>query len=342
MFSKSQLLCVAFFCALFTSVNAQHVNNIPPKLVIDDYYYVGNVDGKVAHNYIVLRAFIVIHSKDTIKYWGTNRQLKTFFDVTGSEDLHVANPDVSGPMFEPIIIPPHHSQRFALKLSFVKPPKGVVVLNVTMKFYRWFATKDLGKDLAARQPEILSDKITLKFKEDGTDIDAAQATKADKEKKAKSILPTTDLYELTAAERKLYTLTIDEKKIKKEAKSEYNYKIETVILVPVVIHNKSKDTLSYFSMSCSGLDYYHIDNQKMTVLFSPCESNVPKQVFIMPMATRLVTVPVIYKNSSVKSHEPFRIGLSINKNVTPNPFDFDADELTRFNIVWSNNVHLAE
>jgi hypothetical protein len=343
MFSKLQILHLVIFCALFATSNAQTVNpnTSPPKLVVDDYYYSGNVDGNVKHNYIVLRTFIVNHSKDTLKYWGTMRQFRVFFDVKGSDELHVANPDVNGPMYEPMIIPPHHSQRLSLRLSITKAPKGVVNLTVDMRFYRWFPTKDLSKDILIHQPEMLSDNITLTFKEDGSDIIDVHAERGEKEQKAKLILPTTDLYELTKAERKNYTLTVDEKKIKKAPKTDYNYKTETVILIPVVVHNKGKDTLNYFSMTCSGLDYYHINNKKFSVLYSSCSDNLPKQITIMPKASRLVTIPVIYRNKEVKNHEPLKIGLNINKNVNPNPFDFDADELTRYNVVWSNDLRLA-
>ena len=346
MFSKFKILCVAFFCLLVGPVNGQNVktNKTSPRLLVDEYYYTGDFDGKTRHDYQGLRIFIVNYSDDTLKYWGTKSRFRDFFTVTGSKDLSLVNEDGNEHSYEKMVIPPHRSQRISLRLAIDKPPYGVIELKVSMAFYKWFKTDHFEDVRQLKHPEIVSDKIIIRYNKDGGTY-TSRADWAAEERKDSLNLPSTDLYLLTAADRRYYLVAADEKKIIKANKDAYPYTKETVFLVPVMVYNKSGDTLRYRSMSCSWQEFYHVDNKLLNVVFPPCDSNIPKLVTVLPHSSRSEIVPVACKKDSFKRPEIFRIGVNINPSLNINKrsnelLDLNSDQLRKYNIVWSNKVEL--
>lgn len=290
---------------------------------------------------MVFRTFIVNHSDDTLRFWGSNSRPTEFFTMTNNDYMHIADEEGNSSVFEQIAIPPHRSLLIPLKLVVDKQPHEIVRPKVTMKFYRWFASVNFKEDRKKHKPEILSDTMTLKYNKNGN-IYYAKSDWGEHQKKQKMNLPTTKLYLLNVNERKLYTVTVDGTKISRAAKGEYSYIKEKVFKIPVTVHNNSNEPLKYYSMSCSWDEFYHIDNSIMGVLMSPCEKNIPTEVTIAPHSAHTDIIAFSCKKNSLKTLQRFRIGLNINKNVNDDPFGGYDDELDLYNIVWSNEIQFHQ
>ena len=335
---------------IFTSVASSEklqnkTDSISPRLVIDRSTDSWEAD---AH-YQILDAYIVNYSDDTLKYWGTRNQFSDFFKVTGCDGLRLVNDEPMWnrnlPVAEQIIIPPRRSQHMRLKLLTIKNFSGVFQLNFMMKFYRLFDTKDFEADKKYHNPETLSDKITITFKDNG----GSSSSRDKRTKKQEQILPSAD-FNLIKDENSNYNVTIDERtisKIRYHTVDYYDrYKIrgsehnqssqDIVLLVPVTIHNNSNGELKYQSMSCSWEEYYFVNNKKFSVIQSPCMKNIPIDIIVPPHACRTQIVTLFYAKDDPKDLKLLKIGLSVTKmSYYPNDYT-----IIQNNIIWSNEVPL--
>jgi len=326
------------------TAGAQNIKqqNPSPRLLIIGSYFFGEFGGNADRKYEVLRAFIVNYSNDTLKFWSTNCQPTEFFSITNNDYMHLADEACNNSEFEQVVIPPHRSLLIPLKLLIKKQPHKIIKLNVNMKFYRWFTSSHFIEDRKYHQVEILSDTIKLNFDKDGNSY-YGNADRKEQEQKEKLNLPTTKLYLLTANERKLYTVTADESKISKAAKGEYSYikgKLfhGKVFHIPVTVHNNSKETLKFYSMTCSWQEFYHIDNKDIEVLMPPCESNTPTEVVVPAHSFHTEIIAFTCKKNSLKNPKHFRVGLNITKNASDDPFYSYNEERRLYNVVWSNEA----
>ena len=340
MLSKLQILCLMIFCACFGTKKVQNnkQKNIPPRLLIIGSYFSENFGGNVEREHVVLKFFLVNYSDDTLKFWGSNCRPREFFSITNNDYLHLTDEECDNSVFEKMIIPPHRSFLIPFKLLMEKQPREIVRLKVDMKFYKWFASNNFMVDRKNYKPDILTDSIILRYDSKGNFF-STNSDFEEQERKQKLNLPTTKLHLLSFEERKHFTLTADETKIKKVDK-EYSYKNRNTFSIPVTLHNNSNKTLSYFSMDCSWQDFYHIDNRNLEVPIPICEENMSIVVKVPPHSMHTVMVPIVFKENKLKQSESFRIGLNININAHNEMFDFNYDELRDFNLVWSNEVHL--
>jgi|GEM_PF-4078234 len=342
MSGKLKLMSVVLVSAWLATTSGQNIGqqHPSPRLLIIGSYFSGDFGGAVERRYEVLRAFIVNYSNDTLKFWGTNCHPTNFFTVSNNNYMHLADEECKNSEFEQIAIPPHRSQLIPVKMLVEKQPHEMIRLNVRMKFYRYFQSGRFIEDSKNHQPEMLTDTITLKFNKNGD----SYYTKADckeQELKEKLNLPSTKLHLLTPTERRLYTITANETKIRKMANGEYAYANEKVFRIPVTVHNNSSKPLKYNSMSCSWEEFYHTDNKNFTVPMPPCEKNVPAEVIVPAHSTHTDLVPFVCNKRYLKTLGRFRIGLNINTDPYYNMLDGYDEESDKFNIVWSNEIQFT-
>ncbi len=329
-------MCWVVLGAGITTVSARAIKQSKPlpRLLIIGSYYATDFGGE----YEVLSAFIVNDSPDTLKFWGTTCRLTEFFEVTKNDYLHLADDECNKAEFEQIVIAPHRSLQVPLKMLIDKQPREILHLKVSMKFYRWFAFDHFIEEKKHHQPEMLTDTIILRYDSDGNSC-YGKADFDEMKRKAKLNLPTTELHLLTVVERKLYTVTADEATISEVAEGVYPRTKEKVFRIPVEIKNNSDDTLKYYSMSCSWMDFYHIDNENLAVFNSDCNKNVLKEVIVPPHSAHRDMVPFVCKAKNLKTPISFKVGLNVNKKI--DYYTSYEDELFVYNIVWSNKVQLT-
>jgi len=139
------------------------------------------------------------------------------------------------------------------------------------------------------------------------------------------------------AEQKLkkkdYTLTIT----KGVAIKENN---RTFWVIPITLINKSKDTLNYFSMSCSWQDFYSIDNSKLQIEIAECDKNVPTILTLPPGKSRTEKIRLFTNQNTNLSGEKLKLGFNLIK---PTAFQ-KASNFNKENdngvILWSNTITL--
>ena len=327
------------FCAAFAQARGQNVkaDNVLPRFVVDGFELSAR---KNTGRYLYLNVFIVNSSDNTLKYWGTRQKFRELFEVTGSDDLQLVDQSDGGPLYEQMVIPPHRSQHIDLRLLMGKTPEGGVGLKITMKFYRWFSTNDFENDRKYHTPVILSDNVANSFHSDG---DSFRADPLGDEKKYEQVLPPQEFHLLTAGERALLSVTIDDKKTGKRVDTIHADKDARAISLPVTIHNLGRDTLKYLSYSCSWEQYYHVDNKKLTIEVVSCDNIVEREIIIPPGDSHSEALRVIYHLRGEKGLEHFRVGVNINTHgldLAISPRYNYMYQLMNNNIVWSKDVWL--
>lgn len=130
-----------------------------------------------------------------------------------------------------------------------------------------------------------------------------------------------------------YTLTIKKGKVTKENK-------QTFWVIPTTFTNNSKDTLRYYSMSCSWQDFYSVDNKKLKIEIAECDKNVPTILTLAPKQSKTVEIRLLISQTIYASEIKFKIGFNLMKvSKTQKPFDFDfKKEHKKENIIWSNLI----
>ncbi len=132
-----------------------------------------------------------------------------------------------------------------------------------------------------------------------------------------------------------YVLTIKKGTIKKQGE-------QTYWVIPTTLTNKSKDTLRYFSMSCSWQDFYSVDSRKLNIEPSLCEKNIPTILTIAPGQSSMVHIRLIVSQTMDTKEIKFKIGFNlIAAHKGQNPFDYDDKEGQKNkNIIWSNLISM--
>jgi hypothetical protein len=111
-----------------------------------------------------------------------------------------------------------------------------------------------------------------------------------------------------------------------------------IYTIPTIIHNKSKDTLYYFSMSCSWKEFYTINNPKFKISMNGCDKNIPKIIKVNPHDSNMIKLQIETedKNESLKN---LKVGFNFIDAKSKTEFDFIKGNLkTKKNIIWSNNL----
>lgn len=131
-----------------------------------------------------------------------------------------------------------------------------------------------------------------------------------------------------------YTLTIIKGKVIEENK-------QTFCITPATLTNNTKDTLRYYSMSCSWQDFYLVDNNNiLQVKREGCDKNIPTILKLAPGKSRTVNIKLLIKSSINTSKIKFKIGFNLMKvSSNQRELDFDLKEREKKkNIIWSNII----
>ncbi len=132
-----------------------------------------------------------------------------------------------------------------------------------------------------------------------------------------------------------YTFTIIKGKVLKVDK-------QTFWVIPTTLTNNTKDTLRYFSMSCSWQDFYSVDNNKLQVEGTACDKNIPTILILAPGQSRTVEIRLLISQIMDTSEIKFSIGLNLMKaSSTQKTFEFDfKEEQEKRSVIWSNIISM--
>lgn len=135
------------------------------------------------------------------------------------------------------------------------------------------------------------------------------------------------------AKKDNYTLTILKGKVVKENK-------QTFWITPTTLTNNTRDTVRYYSMSCSWQSFYSVDNNKLQVEAKDCDKNIPIILSLAPGKSRTVEIRLLLSKRIDASEIKFKIGFNLIKvSGTQEEFNFDFEEQQRKkNIIWSNII----
>ncbi|MCW4469131.1 hypothetical protein OGH69_09160 [Flavobacterium sp. MFBS3-15] len=107
------------------------------------------------------------------------------------------------------------------------------------------------------------------------------------------------------------------------------------LAIPVTLTNTSKDTLAYYTMSCSWQDFYVIDNELLKIEQVPCESNIYVPEKVAP--GKSTTVILRLEKPVLTGRIKFRTGLNIVPYSAKEKFNREMFR-SKKNIIWSNEV----
>lgn len=140
------------------------------------------------------------------------------------------------------------------------------------------------------------------------------------------------IFSQTAKEEN-YKLTIIKGKVIKENN-------QTFWLTYVTLTNNTKDTLKYYSMSCSWQDFYSVESNKLQVVGKECDKNIPTILKLAPEQSRTVEIRLLINKTTDTSEIKFKIGFNLMKvTSTKTVSDFDSKEQRKKkNIIWSNII----
>lgn len=132
-----------------------------------------------------------------------------------------------------------------------------------------------------------------------------------------------------------YVLTIQKGKVLKQDKTTY-------WVIPTILANNSKDTLKYFSMSCSWQDFYSVDNRKLQIEPSLCDKNVPAILTLAPGQKKAVEIRLIISQTMDAPEIRFKIGFNLMQvDKAQTLFDYDyKEEQKKKNVIWSNVISM--
>ncbi|OYX83735.1 MAG: hypothetical protein B7Y83_10485 [Flavobacteriales bacterium 32-34-25] len=130
-----------------------------------------------------------------------------------------------------------------------------------------------------------------------------------------------------------YTLRIIEGKVIKENK-------QIFWITPTTLTNNTKNTLRYYSMSCSWQDFYSVSSNKLQVVGKGCDKNIPTILTLAPGKSRTVKIRLLISKTIDTSEIKFKIGFNLMKvSSTQKELDFNSiEQQKKKNIIWSNII----
>ncbi|MDX6183797.1 hypothetical protein SGQ44_15870 [Flavobacterium sp. Fl-77] len=135
------------------------------------------------------------------------------------------------------------------------------------------------------------------------------------------------------AKKENYTLTIIRGKVAKKNK-------QTFWITPTTLTNNTKDTLRYYSMSCSWQIFYSVDSNKLQVEGKDCDKNIPTILTLAPGKSRTVEIRLLMSSKINSSKIKFKIGFNLMKvSSIQKELDYDfKEQQKKNNIIWSNII----
>lgn len=124
-----------------------------------------------------------------------------------------------------------------------------------------------------------------------------------------------------------YTLTAGKPKIKKESGQRW-------LQVPVTLTNTTKDTLKYYTMTCSWQNFYCVDNPNVKIEEVPCDKNVFSPITLPPGKSNTVLLK-LYPDDNTDIKLSFKIGMNLvfyRKLLTSKEI---RNEMHKGNTIWT-------
>lgn len=334
---SSRFLIVIIFAINLANDSFAQSQKSPYEIIIDRDGF-SSFNGK---NYISITVFLNNNTNKTLYYQGSDCY-NMLFVLKHNPYFHLATDMCKNLSYSRMVLPPHRSQKMQVFLTIDKEPNKNVSLHINMNLYKWS-----GNKISANENKLsskLSDTIILHY-----NINHQSFWPREKfailDKKEQRILPNKDIYLLTDADRKLYTLTIDEKQILKghdtvvKVFKNNTSKKAKVVSVPVSLNNNSNDTLRFYSMTCSWFEFWDTNHQDIGISDWPCDKNIPEIVTIPPHQKYKKNLDIIYY-STVKQGTKYQVSMSLLKATSNSKWiwNFWSDEYVRFNKIWSNEL----
>jgi hypothetical protein len=296
--------------------------------------------------------FIINNGNDTLKYTSTACLFSKFYCVDNA-NMTLMDYPLPWDSIKRVVILPHRGKSVAVGFKFSKIPDTSFKFKIGMKLVQWHNGNThaiLNRMAREKQDTIWSDVEVVK-----TDRNHHIPERTPEEYK-KYILkkPLTAFFpSLTEKDKRKYTLSIDQSKIK-QLKDTAIYEMDTLrdkgfkrkylfTICEMRINNNSDDTLKYISMSCSWLWLYRVNNVNFRVADQFCLKNVDEIRAVLPRRSSIVKIPVI-TDSKTDFPKKIKIGLSLQKFTGSDQFFnfFDPRELMlrpeTSNMIWSNEV----
>jgi len=346
------LLCSAFLSCHNNASNQVHdylANLSKIEILI---YECGFSDYPEKNMSLYVSFFIINNSDDTLRYTNT-RSLFSRFYCTDNTKMTVADDPLPRDSIQRVVIPPHKGKYAYIYLKLGKSDMNFK-FRIGMKLLRWHASN--SKTILAEIAHDKQDTIWSNVKIFNTTKNHSVSAPAEDQYQARileKVLPAF-FSSLTDGDKKNYTLSIDQNKIKQlketivdtvDVRNKMLLKKKSrVAICEMQIHNNSNDTLKYASMSCSWLETYVTDNVDFKIPEQICLQNIPELRVIPPRQSSIVEIPIV---TDLKTALPrkIKIGLSLQKctedpfNTVPGLFEMVLKPLTR-NMIWSNEVEI--
>lgn len=153
-------------------------------------------------------------------------------------------------------------------------------------------------------------------------------------------------HKLTPKNRKDYILTIDQQRIS-PIKDTLDYTIkkgyhkQSYVNVPMLLENRSADTLKYFIMTCSEWDVFRVNNMRLSYFDTICESNFPEVRKIAPKQSESFNIPLKVSRREGGTRT-FKIGMSLQLYIVGEYLDpyKNMTDPNAPNTIWSNQVNI--
>jgi hypothetical protein len=344
-----QLILFSVLILLAITAQAQHTTPSDPyKIVVLDGGVSGIYSSDEQKTYVRLLIYIVNNSNDTLKYCGTDCLYKDIFNLSKNRYLYIENQECKTQSFIKTVIPPHRSQQISLLLSEYKSPDTVLNLSISMKLYKWSNGK-LNNLNNKKLLTILTDNVTVKYDKHHNQYSGKKDFEAEYQKK-KNMPADLNIHLLTANERKLYTLLIDPNKVTVPHDSvDYNKKKICVFDIPVQLKNYSNVPLKFWTMTCSWMTDFDIDNKSIHFNGLICDANFPTEMVVPPHGNFIRYLSVNIDPAQLKKTTKFKVRMSLTINNNSSPYNSSylflnlyPQETERFNQIWSNTIDVPK
>jgi len=114
---------------------------------------------------------------------------------------------------------------------------------------------------------------------------------------------------------------------------------QTFWVIPTTFTNQTKDTLKYFSMSCSWQYFYSVDNEKLKIEQPLCDKDIYIILKLEPNQSKKAELRLLISQTKYASIINFKIGFHlVPDQVFMDNYDFQ-NQLNK-KIIWSNEISM--
>ncbi len=92
-------------------------------------------------------------------------------------------------------------------------------------------------------------------------------------------------------------------------------------------------------MSCGWLENFAVNNEKLKIMYGPCQSNFPVYKSVAAHKTFEFVVPIMFLTELRKGNYPYQISMELNYDPLNGAIDNDGVKYSRrepAKLIWSN------